>query len=311
MNRYEIETFEVLRGRKETAESVAYDNVKTARQNAEFLKNEIEIRSIQIDIAKSQTEAERNKLQTKLKALEKERKDILKKIGFGEKDLLPKYTCKECNDTGVVLGKKCKCFRNILLFKMLKECGVEPKELASFDDFKTDFSSDEKQNRELSSYKKFLQSIVEKFPGQKTKTITVCGTPGTGKTFGAKCLLREILKKGEPACFLSAFEMNSMFLKYHTAFVEDKNAIFDAILSPELLIVDDLGTEPLLKNVTKEYLYVLVTERQASGKTTVFTTNLGPDHLLERYGERVFSRITDKSQSRLIKLEGKDLRHIK
>ena len=308
VNKFEIEAYEVLKNRRTTAEAAAQKNIFIARQKANYFENEVALRSIQIDIAKA-AKKEQQALIEKQKELEKERKQILKNIGICEEDLLPKYSCKKCNDTGVVNGKPCKCFKNIVLFKMLKESGVEPKDLASFDDFKTNIGENENQNKALEQYKKFLIELAKKFPNQKTKTITICGTPGAGKTFGAKCLMREVLKKGEPACFLTAFEMNSIFLKYHTAFVQDKNTIFEAVLSPELLIIDDLGTEPMLKNVTKEYLYVLVTERQASGKTTLVTTNLGPEHLLDRYGERVFSRLTDKSQTKLIKLDGKDLRH--
>ena len=306
MNKFEQEAYLVLQKRRADAEQKAKNNLFFARENAEFLQNEIELRTIELDIAKSKDKKEVEERQKELKSA---REKILKKLGLAESDLQPKYSCKLCNDTGAKNGKPCKCFKNIVLFKMLKESGVEPKELASFDDFKTNIGENENQNKALEQYKKFLVELAKKFPNQKTKTITICGTPGAGKTFGAKCLMREVLKKGEPACFLTAFELSSIFLKYHTAFVQDKNAIFESVLSPELLVVDDLGTEPMLKNVTKEYLYVLVTERQASGKTTLITTNLGPEHLLDRYGERVFSRLTDKSQTKLIKLEGKDLRH--
>ena len=310
MNKFENEAYLVLQQRRAEAEQKAKTNLLFARENKEFLQNEIELRTIQMDMAKA-TGNSKKQLEEKQKHLLNVRKTILKSVGLTEEDLLPHYFCASCNDTGAVNGKPCKCFRNIVLYKMLKESGVEVKELASFDEFKTNIGDDEKQNKSLELYKKFLVEIAKKFPNQKAKTITICGTPGAGKTFGAKCLMREVLKNGEPACFLTAFELNSIFLKYHTAFVQDKNAIFDAVLSPELLIIDDLGTEPMLKNVTKEYFYVLITERQASGKTTLITTNLGAEHLLDRYGERVFSRLTDKSQTKLIMLDGKDLRHTK
>ena len=307
MNNIEREVIEILQQRRAEAEEIAMRNLFYARTSNDFSSNEIAIRTTELEISKTSGN-EKAKLEEQLSKLKKERISILKNLKMSEEDLAPKHACKTCNDTGFVGKDRCKCFKNLVILKLLQNSGIEPKELASINDFRTDLGND-KQQKELAAYKKFLVEFAEKFPQQKTKTLTVCGTPGAGKTFGAKCLMREVLKKGEPALFLSAFDLNSLFLKYHTAFIQDKNSIFESILETELLVVDDLGTEPILKNVTKEYLYVLVTERQDKGKTTLFTTNLGPEHILDRYGERVFSRLTDKSKTKLILLSGEDLRH--
>ena len=38
---------------------------------------------------------------------------------------------------------------------------------------------------------------------------------------------------------------------------KDKNsALLDKYLSPEILIIDDLGTEPMLRNITKEFMMI-------------------------------------------------------
>lgn len=307
MNNIEREVVQILQRRRAGQQERAMQNLFYARSNQHFEKNEIAIRTTEFEISRA-TGAQKEKLQKQLKNLKAERSTILKDINLAEEDLAPKPICKTCGDTGFVNGQRCKCFKNLVILKLLQNSGIEPKELANINDFKTNIG-DEKQQKDLAAYKKFLIEFADKFPAQKTKTLTVCGTPGAGKTFGAKCLMREVLRKGEPALFLSAFDLSSLFLKYHTAFVQDKNSIFESILEPELLVIDDLGTEPILKNVTKEYLYVLITERQDKGKTTFITTNLGPDHILERYGERVFSRLTDKSKTKLIMLSGKDIRH--
>ena len=41
---------------------------------------------------------------------------------------------------------------------------------------------------------------------------------------------------------------------------------------------------------------------------TIITSNLGPDGIIDRYGERIFSRIFNQRVGIAIKLEGEDLR---
>ena len=78
------------------------------------------------------------------------------------------------------------------------------------------------------------------------------------------------------------------------------------MLTCPLLLIDDLGTEPVLRNITVEYLFLLLNERE--GMATVTATNLTPAQLMNRYGERVCSRLLDKRQSEVILLKGQDLR---
>ena len=84
--------------------------------------------------------------------------------------------------------------------------------------------------------------------------------------------------------------------------------MLDSLLDPDLLIIDDLGTEPVLRNVTKEYLLAVIQERMLKHKATLISTNLSPEQIFDRYGERLFSRITHKGKSLLINIEGNDLR---
>ena len=107
---------------------------------------------------------------------------------------------------------------------------------------------------------------------------------------------------------LTAFAANNRFLKYHTTFNEDKSGWLDPMLDCSFLIIDDLGTESILKNVTLEYFYQIINERNTSGKLTLITTNLGHDDILARYGERIYSRLFDKSLSFAYSIKGKDIR---
>ena len=79
-------------------------------------------------------------------------------------------------------------------------------------------------------------------------------------------------------------------------------------LDCDLLAIDDLGTEAIYKNVTLEYLYMVINERQIAGKHTLITSNLSVNRLAERYGERIASRILDKKTCYAAEFSGKDIR---
>ena len=79
-------------------------------------------------------------------------------------------------------------------------------------------------------------------------------------------------------------------------------------MSAELLVIDDLGTEPRYNNVTCEYLLMVIEERTSKGLSTMITTNLSPDRILRTYNERIYSRLFDKRRSVTLLFEGEDLR---
>ena len=105
------------------------------------------------------------------------------------------------------------------------------------------------------------------------------------------------------------FAKNNDFLKLHTSKEQkDKISYMDKYLAPDVLIIDDLGSEPTYKNVTKEYFYLLLNQRGLDQKITLISTNLLPSNLSDRYGERCFSRIINKAHNLFLKIENDDLR---
>ena len=97
-------------------------------------------------------------------------------------------------------------------------------------------------------------------------------------------------------------------LKYHTSFSSDRNLYLDIVNTCDFLVIDDLGAEPVLQNVTNEYLLGIITERLRQGKHTVVTTNLTPEEIQEKYNDRIFSRLTEKKFSRAVEFPEDNLR---
>ena len=81
--------------------------------------------------------------------------------------------------------------------------------------------------------------------------------------------------------------------------------------SVPLLVLDDLGTEPMIPNVTAESLFAIADQRNSSRLATVYISNLDQDELATRYQERIASRITDASITKAIYFRGDSLRGVK
>ena len=80
------------------------------------------------------------------------------------------------------------------------------------------------------------------------------------------------------------------------------------LLDTQVLMIDDLGSEPLMQNVTVEQLFNLLNERQNKGLSTVVSTNLNLVEFRDRYTERIASRLTDARYCMVLSLLGKDIR---
>ena len=150
----------------------------------------------------------------------------------------------------------------------------------------------------------WLKMWCSRFPNTTKLNINIIGGAGSGKTFLLECVANEMLNKNMAICYKTAFELNELARLYHIG----KSFSFADCLNADILFIDDLGTEPILKNVTKEYLYNLINVRQINNKPTFITTNLSLDDILARYDDRIFSRLGNKNLSTNIQLTSKDKR---
>lgn len=286
--------------------------LQQARQNEEFnelykLKKELEFSIAEAEFKNQDT----SELKTRYTKTKTKMKKLLQSLGLNESSFEPQYDCSACKDTGYIDGAKCACLKSKINEKLIELSGLEITKLNTFEDYDEQIPTNKKHKELLGKIKNFLLEYVNNFPKNTRCNLIISGPTGVGKTFALECVTSEILKKGYTANFLTAFQLNNQFLKYHTCFDANKQSYLNLLLEPDLLIIDDLGTEPMLNNVTNEYLYLVLSERMLKHKSTIISTNLDPNNLLDRYKERIFSRLTDKTKSILIKLDGDDLRLLK
>lgn len=291
------------------AQNKAVQNMMKAREIPEYLSLDKKERALTFEIGKLKAENKPAKEQTiNLNLIKQEKEHVLLKNKINPNSIYPEYSCKICNDTGFVNGTFCKCLKNKIHEKIMNECGISKDKLHSFKQFSSSVASNEKQKTQLEKIRSKFEEISNKFPAINSNFIIISGKTGVGKTFMAECLASSLIEKGFIVSVVSSFGMNDIMLSYHTCFNDQKQSYLSSLLDPEILLVDDLGTEPILKNVTLEYLYLILSERSRRGHLTIITTNLSPNDILDRYNERIFSRIFNKKESLCIQIEGQDLR---
>ena len=298
--------------KKIAAENIAAENLKRVNANPAYRKLDIIERQIVLEISKCKNKNETYKnLKQNLEITRQEKKAILNRLGLTSVDLQPKYSCKTCADSGFVSGKPCECYKKRKNVELISAFGLAANKDCSFDGFDTSICKDEKQAQNLDKISKILKKWSEKYPNNAKNNLIISGRTGVGKTYLTSCLANDLLSKNVAVCFVSAFDLNESFLKYHTSFDKTKSSWIEPFIDADVLFIDDLGTEPLLKNVTKNYLYLILSERERFNKPVVITTNLMLDELNNRYDERICSRLCNKRNSNLIFMEGEDLRRTK
>lgn len=281
--------------RRQNANDRARENLLRAYTTPEFKELYNEQRTIEIELARRQAYGEDTKsLQSKLSEIILKQEFCLKNVGLNSTDIYPNYECKECNDTGYVEGHICNCLKKEINKELMAYSGFTHR-LVSFDDNK---------------YSHPAFDVMQKWCNTKSNKINILisGATGTGKTFLTECIANELISKNKLVLFTTSFNMNNTLLNYHISFDPNREQIIKPYLESQVLIIDDLGTEPMIKNVTSEYLYLILNERMMNNLPTIITTNLDMKDILEHYGERVFSRISNKRISLLIVLESEDLR---
>lgn len=294
-----------LENNKRVAENTARENLQQALSNPVFKQGFLKVKELELNIAKCEYMGKNcDELRLKLEIEKNNLKRIMRDFEINEDDLKPKYFCEKCKDTGYIGGELCSCYKTLLNRKNIYDLNKKvPKDHTfAFTDFSI-FGDNENIKK---SYN-ILQRWCKK-EDSPIKHILLIGETGVGKTYLLHCMANELIRNDFSVEFYSSFELNELFLKYHTTFDEQKESILCPPLTCDALIIDDLGVEPKYRNVTDNYLYFVIDSRIKNKKRTVIATNLSAKELMETYEERIYSRLTDKKNSLIINLKGKDLR---
>ncbi len=260
-------------------------------------------------------EKSEKELKAAIRDLRQRKAELMRAHGYEPGDLEMQYHCPDCQDTGYVDGKKCRCFlkeQTRLLYAQSNIEEILKKE--NFSAFSFDVYDGRKVIPELemtvAEYMRtvysWCQEYIKNFAEQRGSLLFTGGT-GVGKTFLTNCIARELIDQGQSVIYLSANDLVDVFSsnKFRTDSEEELRDMYQYILDCDLLIIDDLGTE-LNNSFVSSQLFYCINERLVRKKGTIISTNLSVSMLRDIYSDRVSSRIT--SGYTIIPLYGEDLR---
>lgn len=221
-----------------------------------------------------------------------------------------KYTCPVCKDTGYVKQKPCKCLLEEYNKLLRQNLSLTPMSDFRFKD--NDFAeSKAPQAAGMNKLYKIMQQFADKFYTAKLQNFLFSGASGIGKTCLATAVANELVDRNISVFYVSSFELVNIFLDKHTNKQTPLRKLYNYVQECEMLIVDNLGVEPIYKNVTLEYLLTTIEKRLGEGKKTMFCTQLDGQALINRYGQTFLSKFADKKYSLSVGyIQGEDLRKL-
>ena len=284
----------VIDERRYTAQDKAERTLLSLRENSDYTAIESQLRKAQVDLAMGAGECKQ--LQKTINRLQKQRAALLSRLGLKESAITPQYHCSKCGDTGYVDGEQCDCLIEEIRKLIVADSNVINKTF-------TFANSVEKNKHNVAVYKKASNVCLD----GKTN-ILLTGNTGSGKTYLLTACANLCIEHNLSVLFVTAYTINKSFLEAHLSDLESKQAILDNLTDVDVLVIDDLGTETVYKNVTGEYFFAVINERIARGKQTFISTNLTLNEIRERYDERIFSRLVDPNTTFVAELTGEDKR---
>lgn len=114
------------------------------------------------------------------------------------------------------------------------------------------------------------EAYANTFPNNERRDLLYQGETGVGKTYLLNCIGGRVLERGYSVLKISAYKLIQLTLDN----LRNEPSERPDYILPDLLIIDDLGTEPMIRNITIETLLSIVCERQDLDKATIIATNL-------------------------------------
>ena len=259
-----------------------------------------------------------NLLNKHLNDLKKEKNNELKKLGISDDFFVPNFDCKLCSDTGYLENNQmCPCLKQEILNQEYNKSNISSLAFENFNNFSLNIFSDEKNEEKYNSQisprenikkiKEISLDFIKNFDDPKKKNLLFTGNTGLGKTYLTNCIANELLKNGKTVLYQTAPVMLDSVIDYK--FGKNNLYNYNDLLTVDLLIIDDLGTENMNNIKFSEFFNILNTRLLNQNHhitKTIISTNLSLNNLFKTYDERIFSRLVGYYD--ICKFFGEDLR---
>ena len=236
--------------------------------------------------------------------------------GLPEDYLQPVCRCQLCRDTGYVgepVHEQCACLKRAVMHKLYQNEGLQGLESENFAAFNESIFPDtpiEGKRNTQRGYIRKIRAVCEAYadgfkPGEG-RGLLLSGTTGLGKTFLMHCVAQRVLERGYSVVVVSAYRLTELMRRYQ--FSGEGEEQVEDMLGCDLLCIDDLGSEPMLRGVTVSAIYHILNERRNANRAIVVTTNCDSDGLYEKYDDRVGARLCDAGRMQILPFVGEDVR---
>lgn len=250
-----------------------------------------------------------NNLKEKITDLKMKKSELLVSRGYPLDYLNMQYNCTKCNDTGYIGNKKCDCYKKYLVESHYNSS--ELKDILSknnFSNFRFDLYNDFRSGDEPLSPKANMYDIVGKSKNfitsfnSSNENLLFYGTSGIGKTFLSYCIAKELMDRGDLVLYRTADDLVKDLKEIR---FKENSDLEQMLFYCDLLIIDDLGTEPL-NDFSKSELFNIINKRLLIDKSMIISSNLSLEYIMQTYTERLTSRLFGNFT--LCKFYGDDIR---
>ncbi|MBR0535922.1 MAG: ATP-binding protein [Clostridia bacterium] len=223
------------------------------------------------------------------------KKQLIVAAGYPEDYLDTPYSCKLCNDSGILNGKLCQCHIQLLQQLSVGELSCSPMlAKSSFEAFDVNLYTDIKDRALGFSPREYmrgcyemLKAYAENFTPQ-SNSFFFCGGTGLGKTHLALAVLNRLTSRGFSVYYNTAGKIVKQ-LK-NESFSKADSSLEEEINSSDLVIIDDLGAE-FASEFGSAALNELISDAILNAKAMIIISNLSVSELESRYGQRLTSRL--------------------
>ena len=244
-------------------------------------------------------------------ALQAELRALIADMGKPADYLDVPYTCKLCRDTGYIDGKMCDCLKTELRRIVYEDLNSRaPLSLSTFDTFSLEYYPEKAEEgrpspralmeRTLAYCRQYAASF-----GAHSPSMLFQGGTGLGKTHLSLAIANEVLKRGYGVIYGTAQNLATML--ENERFSDEESGTQENLISCDLLILDDLGTE-FSNHFVLSAFYNMINTRLLTQRPTIISTNLSLRELEDKYGSRIVSRIIGAYEVRVF--SGNDVRQI-
>ena len=295
-----------LGGRKAIArwyEVYGYDDAmvqEAAVPGLRHAEEEVRVRGIRCALAGAAGK-DRTDAAAALTDARKKLADLLASSGRPADALEPHFTCRLCEDTGIVDGRTCSCVHKVM--QQLRRSEIEALSSLSISSFDTmelryyparmDASLGEPVRSYMSTLLDDLRGYADEFD-TTSESLMLLGNAGLGKTHAALAIAGEVLEKGFDVIYVSSPDFFSKLEALHFGSdpAGEEEMLLRTAAGADLLILDDLGSE-FNSSFLISTLYSLLNNRLGAKLPTIVTTNITDGALLEKlYTEKISSRLS-------------------